>query len=718
MSRFKKVRSKAELDNLINTLTKNRKILQDEVTSEVVGKEFAKQGAQEQASPITAELQKVVKKIDDVLNPTQMKNKVTDKPWLGQEPETEYNENTAERKEVSKNLLQGILKAIKKDRPLFKQIVESIEGAPGKEGIKNMLADIQVNTAQIDTVGDEIKNLGTALHNDLYNVTLGVTFISKLLHTEPENVISLLKDNLGESKKLLAVVGNLRASAGPRDPGSPPPGGNSASPTKSNDDDDDSDFDDALDEESATPRKTDKKLPPASSLIKKKDKVPVGIIPSTSTSDIAPNPGNDRINEKEEERQEKRAADQLKALQQISSNVNRDKANIFLNDNSIKTKEDISDVIGGYDNNQILELLTSIVDDKSEDEILGSVLYSPDMRKLYDDDPTSKNEAFQLTANNILRQIMGVDSSKSPKKSNSKKSIKIDESKSQKNKNKEKDEIEKLEKKYQVANSVINNPKSPRKSKEKARKAAEFAKQRLKELGVHGFGIGASVSEKRSYDPYRMDGNGVMGKLQIDKDLLNRLMLRVHKDGQQIAYQPIPYDLVELLTKKYNSRKKYHPDAIELFQKLIRHSDIPFDSVKNNKFKNIISKLHEQEGNGQIWDPLANLVARNAVNSANAKRVSEGRAAVDMPDSFKGDFRQTGNGCGCENHSDDELVRIVDSPEEAFNRLNILLGEVEAGNSAKEITNEIGQLLEYLHKHNHIDDEGYKGLVKACGLSD
>jgi hypothetical protein len=192
---------------------------------------------------------------------------------------------------------------------------------------------------------------------------------------------------------------------------------------------------------------------------------------------------------------------------------------------------------------------------------------------------------------------------------------------------------------------------------------------------------------KGGYDPYKIDKNGNMGRIQIDKPLLNRLILKVHKDGHQIANQPIPYDLVELLTKRYSHRKQYCPESISLFQKLIRHSEIPMSSVSSSKFKNIIKNMYQTE---MMSD-------------------DEMTPDIEPKEESQDDLRDNKN-CGC-------TIKVFSSPEEVFTRLNILLGQAEAGNNAPEIINEIGQLLEYLHKHEHITDDGYSELTKACGLN-
>lgn len=711
MSRFKKVRSKAELDNLINTLTKNRKILQDEVTSEVVGKEFAKQGAQEQASPITAELQKVVKKIDQVLNPTQMKNKVPGKPWLGEEPETEVDKDTGERRNVEKNLLNSVLQAIKNNHDVFAPLLKQIHQT-SMHGNFAVMQGLSENKA-------EISSLSTKLKTDLSGINNTVQLISDVLNVKPDEILNLLKRNLKESRDIVIAVRKLNDTGAFDDELNPLPSDVEDAEDKLLETPDDS-YTLASSGDPATPYvpRTTASTSRLTTTTSKKAPPP-GTISSTTIDSIAPNPGNDDYDDRNEKAQEKRASNQLNALDQVSEEYSMPVFQSLINKLKISSNDDIQSKL--LNSPKKMDIINAFLDSMSRNE-------SNDILNIANERASIANVDFYEAAAAILGEIIEDNVDKGNLKLFEKKLSAADQnlspssaSSSQKNpKSPYDDEIEKLEQQkseHEFKASPINSPgKHNKQVRTRARKAADKANEKLKELKrQRGYGIESHASTKRSYDPYRMDGNGVMGKLQIDKDLLNRLMLRVHKDGQQIAYQPIPYDLVELLTKKYNSRKQYHPDAIELFQKLIRHSDIPFDSVKNNKFKNIISKLHEQEGNGQIWDPLTNLIARNAVNSANTKRVSEGRAAVDMPDAFKGDFRQTGNGCSCE---DNEPVRIVDSPEEAFNRLNILLGEIEAGNSAKEITNEIGQLLEYLHKHNHINDDGYKGLMKACGLSD
>ena len=58
---FRKIKSKAELDKLIDTVTRNKKTLQGEVTDQVVGKEFAQTASK--TDPVISGLNEIVKRL-------------------------------------------------------------------------------------------------------------------------------------------------------------------------------------------------------------------------------------------------------------------------------------------------------------------------------------------------------------------------------------------------------------------------------------------------------------------------------------------------------------------------------------------------------------------------------------------------------------------------------------------------------------------------------
>lgn len=184
-------------------------------------------------------------------------------------------------------------------------------------------------------------------------------------------------------------------------------------------------------------------------------------------------------------------------------------------------------------------------------------------------------------------------------------------------------------------------------------------------------GMGISSSTDRKYDPYKMSASGKFGNLDINVPNLNKLLLTVKKNGQRICHQPCPYDLVELLTKRYNPKKNYHPEATDLFAKLVRQAEIPITSVNSGKFKNII------------------------------------------------------NDCGCNERSIQPLskksyqgIKVYSDPDEVANRLQIIMGEMGAGNDSTHLKNEAAQLIDWLKQKGLLDNEEQGVLMKANGLID
>src|ERR1700719_730460 len=72
MSSFVRVRSKAEIDKLIDTVTKNKKTLQDAVTDDVVGSQFTQAETIKSQKPLLQGLDKIVSKIDERLAPPNL----------------------------------------------------------------------------------------------------------------------------------------------------------------------------------------------------------------------------------------------------------------------------------------------------------------------------------------------------------------------------------------------------------------------------------------------------------------------------------------------------------------------------------------------------------------------------------------------------------------------------------------------------------------------
>src|SRR4051794_29427959 len=87
-----------------------------------------------------------------------------------------------------------------------------------------------------------------------------------------------------------------------------------------------------------------------------------------------------------------------------------------------------------------------------------------------------------------------------------------------------------------------------------------------------------------------MTADGTFGSIKINPQNLQRLMLTANKGKKRICHQPCDYNLLELLTKRYNPKKTYSPQSMDLFRKLIRHAEVPIKSTNAGKFKHIISQ--------------------------------------------------------------------------------------------------------------------------------
>jgi hypothetical protein len=179
-------------------------------------------------------------------------------------------------------------------------------------------------------------------------------------------------------------------------------------------------------------------------------------------------------------------------------------------------------------------------------------------------------------------------------------------------------------------------------------------------------GMGLKVPAKS----YKMAANGKFGAISIDPANLQRMILTAHKHGSRICHQPCDYDLVELLTKRFNPKKQYSEKSRELFAKLAKHAELP---VAN--------------GGGKI------MLMRPEV----AEKPPKSRKSRAKP-------------------ADSAAIRVYSDPEEVSQRLYVLIGERSAGNKSPEVSNEISQLIDWLWNHDHISEEDVKSLAHAGGL--
>ena len=72
--------------------------------------------------------------------------------------------------------------------------------------------------------------------------------------------------------------------------------------------------------------------------------------------------------------------------------------------------------------------------------------------------------------------------------------------------------------------------------------------------------------------------------------LYGQLKLIAHKDGRKVYEKQADFDTLDLLTKRFNSKKKYSPLSKMVFDELNRISDIAVHRT-SNKYKKIGSAL-------------------------------------------------------------------------------------------------------------------------------
>ena len=100
--------------------------------------------------------------------------------------------------------------------------------------------------------------------------------------------------------------------------------------------------------------------------------------------------------------------------------------------------------------------------------------------------------------------------------------------------------------------------------------------------------VGQGIYTQKKGNAYKINPNtGVYGNVNIDlPKLYGQLKLIAHKDGKKVYDKQLDFDTLDLLTKWFNSKKKYSPLSKMVFDDLNRISDIPIYRT-SNKYKKI-----------------------------------------------------------------------------------------------------------------------------------
>ena len=82
----------------------------------------------------------------------------------------------------------------------------------------------------------------------------------------------------------------------------------------------------------------------------------------------------------------------------------------------------------------------------------------------------------------------------------------------------------------------------------------------------------------KSKNPYKLTSARRFGNVWIHQEKLNDFKLEAYIDDKKILSRKAGWDLIDLLTKRYNSKKQHSPQSLETFVKLIDLSGLPINA--------------------------------------------------------------------------------------------------------------------------------------------
>ena len=104
---------------------------------------------------------------------------------------------------------------------------------------------------------------------------------------------------------------------------------------------------------------------------------------------------------------------------------------------------------------------------------------------------------------------------------------------------------------------------------------------------------GKGIYTQKKRNAYKISQKGQYGGLVIDlPKLYGHLKVVAHKNGQKVYDKQADFDTLDLLTKRFNSKKKYSELARSVFNDLNRLSEIPIHRT---------SKKYSKLGSGVVY---------------------------------------------------------------------------------------------------------------------
>ena len=148
--------------------------------------------------------------------------------------------------------------------------------------------------------------------------------------------------------------------------------------------------------------------------------------------------------------------------------------------------------------------------------------------------------------------------------------------------------------------STTNTAKKKNKDKiAEYNKEIDAIKKYRKRIGVIEEGtktlkIGKGVYTQQKRNAYKINlENGTYGNLLIDiPKLYGQLRLVAYQNGKKVYDKQVDFDTLDLLTKRFNSKKKYSPLSKMVFNELNNMSEIPIHRT---------SKKYKKIGSGVVY---------------------------------------------------------------------------------------------------------------------
>lgn len=168
---------------------------------------------------------------------------------------------------------------------------------------------------------------------------------------------------------------------------------------------------------------------------------------------------------------------------------------------------------------------------------------------------------------------------------------------------------------------------------------------------------GNNRKSDRSYQIGRgmvMGKGGEFGKLMIDPKKLKLHHLVARKGKKKVADGSVSKEVIDLLTKRFNPKRNYGEEALNMFKELAKMAELPIDVSGSQKTKLLAPK-------------------------------------------------KTG-------------VKFYKGPKELVNRLQVLMGSWKAGNKATEIINEASEIADKLLSKGVIDQSKFQRLMTVLGV--